>query len=222
MPSPVSDRLTVDFELIYFFTKSKRYFFEQQFEPYAKAMDRWGGDKLIAKGKSSWDEGVGQTTYRDREMRPNPSGKNMRCVWDIPTKPFSGAHFAVFPATLVERMIKAGCPEFICKKCGAGRKKILEPTAYYKQFLGKGNLKEHHVGQDTHEKFSVKVNAEYEHKGYTDCGCEAGFKEGIVLDPFCGSGTVCMMAKRLDRRYIGIDAKQEYCEMAEKRILEGK
>jgi DNA modification methylase len=43
-------------------------------------------------------------------MRPNPNGRNKRTVWKIPTKPFKGAHFAVFPGELVETPIKAGCP----------------------------------------------------------------------------------------------------------------
>jgi site-specific DNA-methyltransferase (adenine-specific) len=43
--------------------------------------------------------------------KPNPDGRNMRTVWSINTKPFPDAHFAVFPETLVERMIKSGCPE---------------------------------------------------------------------------------------------------------------
>jgi len=32
-------------------------------------------------------------------------------IWNIPTRPFHGSHFAVFPETLIEPMIKAGCPE---------------------------------------------------------------------------------------------------------------
>jgi DNA modification methylase len=43
-------------------------------------------------------------------------------------------------------------------------------------------------------------------------------KDGIVLDPFCGSGTTCVVAKRLGRNYIGIDISKEYCEIAEKRL----
>jgi site-specific DNA-methyltransferase (cytosine-N4-specific) len=110
MPSSASDRFTVDFEYVYFFTKSGKYWFEQQKEPYTAPMNRWGGDKLKADGESTWDNGTGQDTYRDRDMRPDKDGRNRRCVWDIPTKPFSGAHFAVFPTALVEPCILAGCP----------------------------------------------------------------------------------------------------------------
>lgn len=47
-------------------------------------------------------------------------------------------------------------------------------------------------------------------------------KEGdVVLDPFCGSGTTCLAAKKLNRQYIGIDIKQEYVKLAEKRCQEG-
>lgn len=48
---------------------------------------------------------------------------------------------------------------------------------------------------------------------------KAGTKEGdIVLDPFMGSGTVGMVAKRFKRNYIGCELNQKYIEMAERRI----
>ncbi|MHA1832449.1 MAG: DNA methyltransferase, partial [Candidatus Baldrarchaeia archaeon] len=40
----------------------------------------------------------------------------------------------------------------------------------------------------------------------------------IVLDPFIGSGTTAVAAKKLGRRYIGIDINPEYCKIAEERI----
>jgi len=40
----------------------------------------------------------------------------------------------------------------------------------------------------------------------------------IVLDPFCGSGTTCLAAKRLGRRYVGIDISKEYCGIARMRL----
>jgi site-specific DNA-methyltransferase (adenine-specific) len=41
---------------------------------------------------------------------------------------------------------------------------------------------------------------------------------GLVLDPFSGAGTVGLVADRLDRRYLGIDCSEDYCELARKRI----
>jgi len=46
-------------------------------------------------------------------------------------------------------------------------------------------------------------------------GCPEG---GIVLDPFCGAGTTCYVAKEMGRQYIGIDIKAEYVEMTKKRL----
>lgn len=40
----------------------------------------------------------------------------------------------------------------------------------------------------------------------------------VVLDPFCGSGTTCKMAKLLGRHYIGIDISPEYCGLARQRV----
>jgi site-specific DNA-methyltransferase (adenine-specific) len=46
--------------------------------------------------------------------------------------------------------------------------------------------------------------------------------DGIVLDPFMGSGTTAVVARRTGRRFIGIDVSPEYCEMARNRIRRGQ
>lgn len=46
-------------------------------------------------------------------------------------------------------------------------------------------------------------------------GCPEG---GIVLDPFMGSGTTGMVAKQLDRHYVGIELNPKYAELANARI----
>ncbi len=43
-------------------------------------------------------------------------------------------------------------------------------------------------------------------------------KDDVVLDPFCGSGTTCVAAKLLDRKYIGIDKSEEAVELSLSRI----
>ena len=40
----------------------------------------------------------------------------------------------------------------------------------------------------------------------------------VVLDPMCGSGTTCKMAKLNKRDFIGIDVSSEYCKIAEERL----
>ena len=50
------------------------------------------------------------------------------------------------------------------------------------------------------------------------CVLAGSAKKDIVLDPFCGSGTVGVVALRYGRRFIGIDLSEEYCEMAKQRI----
>jgi site-specific DNA-methyltransferase (adenine-specific) len=50
---------------------------------------------------------------------------------------------------------------------------------------------------------------------FIQCFCPP---EGIVLDPFMGSGTTAVAAKKLKRNYIGFEICPEYCKLAEKRI----
>jgi len=55
---------------------------------------------------------------------------------------------------------------------------------------------------------------------FIKCFCS---ENGIVLDPFVGSGTTILSAINLDRKYIGIDISKDYCMLCEKRIaLEGE
>lgn len=43
-------------------------------------------------------------------------------------------------------------------------------------------------------------------------------KNDVVFDPFLGSGTTSVVAKKLGRQYLGIDREKEYCALAEKRL----
>ena len=46
-----------------------------------------------------------------------------------------------------------------------------------------------------------------------------GSREGdVVLDPFCGSGTSCVAAKMLNRKFIGIELSEEYHKIATQRV----
>ncbi|MEK7117142.1 MAG: site-specific DNA-methyltransferase, partial [Patescibacteria group bacterium] len=45
-------------------------------------------------------------------------------------------------------------------------------------------------------------------------------KDAVVLDPFIGSGTTAVAAKKLGKNYIGIDANEKYVKISERRIKE--
>jgi len=48
------------------------------------------------------------------------------------------------------------------------------------------------------------------------------YVDDVVLDPFVGSGTTCVAAKKNGRHYVGFDISPEYCQLAEERIANTK
>lgn len=230
----------------YSFWNGHDYWFEQQFEKYAPStlprMDRgvnvnkwtFGADGQTPHNLSQPrlnkkrgykikqpEKEIQGPQYHGKDISYGKQGRNKRCVWKISTKSFKEAHFATFPETLIEPIIKAGCPEFVCKKCRKARVKILEPTEEYKKLLGKSwHPHKHDTERGMSETPDKKVSctAEYKSKGYSDCGCNTGFESGIVLDPFMGAGTTALVALKQRKRFIGIEIKQEYIDMAKKRI----
>lgn len=47
----------------------------------------------------------------------------------------------------------------------------------------------------------------------------ASSNEGdIVLDPFCGSGTTCVAARKLNRKFVGVEINPEYCKISRRRV----
>lgn len=177
MPSSVTDRFTVDYEDIFFFVKSKKYWFETQYEPMVESSDAkyrarirlnkqynskepYKNNTPYATNKISKDVRLNSTENANRAFGDNNSlermldkGRNKRAVWTITTKPFKEAHFATFPEKLIEPMVKAGCP-----------------------------------------------------------------RGGIILDIFMGAGTTGLVAKKLNRNYVGIELNADYIKIAEERI----
>jgi site-specific DNA-methyltransferase (adenine-specific) len=145
MPSSATDRFTVDFEYLYFFTKQKDYYFEQQLEKYTTPLNRYGGANFNEKENTKY-EGM-KTNYNraGAASRPNENGRNKRCVWSINTQPYLGAHFATYPEELVAAPIQAGSP-----KGGT----VLDP------FMGSGTTLK--VARDLGRKgVGIELNPEY-------------------------------------------------------------
>lgn len=156
---------------------------------------------------------------RDRIIDGNRSGANLRSVWAIATVPSSLRHYAAFPETLVEPCIKAGTSERgVCAECGAPWVRVVERKLYPRHDTELADLATDHDGANRgkHAK-PTQVTT----KGWQpSCSCGAETIPATVLDPFAGSGTVGLVAKKLGRRYVLIDVSGEYCEMARRRIGE--
>ena len=215
IPSSASDRFTVDFEYIYFFTKSGKYCFEQQFEALITEPHNPGNKNRVP-----------MTHHFDEPDRVwgNPLGRNMRTVWRIPSQPYREAHFATYPEELVRRCIKAGCPEYVCSKCGQAREKIFKTEFIKRPTNDKPeNYKAIKQEQDGNRDSMIVArkgvgNNIHTEIGYSQCSCSAPFVSGIVLDPFAGSGTTGAVAKELNRDYILIEQNPDYIKLIEKRL----
>jgi site-specific DNA-methyltransferase (adenine-specific) len=236
MPSSVKDRFTVDFEYFYFFTKSKKYYFQTQYEPYGLT-ERWGGNnmKLKPDGKLAQNKNASVRGNRELQWHSNPQGRIKRTVWKIQTKPFKGAHFAIFPENLVETPIKACCPLEICNKCNKPRVRMEKILGYDKindwMVSGGCDSNGEYKGKEIKDYKSAKAQMPSETKRrilksmskqtsfeYSKCDCNVGFHKGVVLDPFMGAGTVGVVAKKLGVNYVGIELNKDYIKMAENRI----
>ncbi len=180
------------------------------------------------KGWVGHPKGGGAACQKDPRWC-SPEGKNPGDFLEINTQPFPEAHFAVFPEKLCEKPIKAGCPEQVCKRCGKARERIIDrEKAPPEVFTKKNTPPEAYTGSYVNGKMRGQgqklQNWREQHPpktiGLTSCDCNAGFEGGIVLDPFAGAGTVGVVAKKLGRRFILIDIKKEYCDMAKKRIVQ--
>jgi len=107
MPESVTDRCTKAHEYIFLLSKSQKYFFDHE----AIKEEAIGGTpgNVTHKGKTAYEAG-------DEKMRTKMGlteigaveKRNKRSVWSVNTKPYKGAHFAVYPEKLITPCILAG------------------------------------------------------------------------------------------------------------------
>lgn len=102
---------------------------------------------------------------------------------------------------------------------GSGRLNQSSNTAGFKKFTGYRNKRDvWFVSTGGYRGAHFATFPEELIKPCILAGCR---ENGIVLDPFFGSGTVGVVAKQLNRNYIGIDINEDYCNLAKKRIENG-
>jgi len=115
MPESVQDRCTKAHEYIFLMSKSQKYYFDSKAiaEPHKDvSLQRWGSGgedtKNTKYNKEKPETSVGNLRNGSNPLRED--GANKRSVWTVTTKPYAGAHFAVFPSDLIEPCILAGAP----------------------------------------------------------------------------------------------------------------
>jgi site-specific DNA-methyltransferase (adenine-specific) len=195
LPQSAPDRLSPTYEVVIFATKRRRYFFDLDAvrEPHRSN----GSARPTERARRYQGGNSGLARLKAAGLVGNPRGKNPGDVWTIPTAVDRLGHQATFPEALIERPILATCPERICVQCDRA---WVRPTRWLSVHTKEGVRDVRKVGD------------------LVRCDCFAPTRPGIVLDPFFGTGTVGVVAERLNRDWLGIELNPDYAKLAEKRI----
>ena len=234
MPGSHTDRPTNAKEYLFLLTKSKSYFYD------GEATKERSSENTNSKGHKLHppieDAGIGQKDWH--KLTPDQvARRNMRDVWVIPTKGYPGAHFATFPERLIEPCIKAGTSQKgCCRECGAPWTRIVEKEkreavsvdiegSKYEMTSSQSMGSRLHKSRAKNRKASANKDNPFPQTKTTGwkptCECNAGIVPCVVLDPFMGSGTTAIVARKLGRNYTGSEMNPEYLALSEKRMYQG-
>lgn len=143
---------------------------------------------------------------------------NKKSVWTVTTKPFRDAHFATFPEDLIVDCIKAGTSEHgCCSACGKPYERMVEKEyVKHENWFGEKQSVRNSRGTAGNSYMElVGVNT----KGFAPtCDCNADVVPAVVLDPFMGAFTTALVARKLQRNYVGFELNKDYISIGEKRL----
>ena len=198
MPESAADRCARDHEHVFMLTRQPKYFFDDYpiRLPHKQLVERPDKLRRVEEGRDyemlpDSKKRAGQYA-KGSNLRKSflPGGRRRRTVWTVPTRQHDVPHFATYPEALVEPMILASTSAYgQCVECGAPWRRVVSGTV-------------------------SKPEVSWE----PGCECGADVEPQIVLDPFVGTGTTGVVARRLGRRFIGIELKEEWARLAEERI----
>jgi site-specific DNA-methyltransferase (adenine-specific) len=195
MPASAADRLTPSWEVVYFLVRQRHYFFDLDAIREPRAKPPPVRPKRAPRRRSFHGirgHGHNGLARLSREgLSGHPLGKNPGDAWRIASSHIRG-HSASFPAELIRRPILATCPERVCLGCGQPWQRARHPVRL--------------VGGKPHPRALVPC----------DCGVET--RPGLVLDPFMGSGTVALAARRYGRDWLGIELNPAFIELTQRRL----
>ncbi len=241
MPESVTDRPTTSHKHLFLLTKSKTYYYDADAirkptipDPRDKLWDtaRTGGGFSDHEHDAERGRMQSKTQAEGWVRMSNPAGRNCRTVWTIPTRAYSGAHFATYPPALVEPCILAGTSaKGACPECGGPwartTQKEYGPDTSSTNHIADGDKTIGQGWEGTQRRATVTtITTDWR----PTCDCypksykwnrhpEAKVVPCLVLDPFCGSGTTGMVAIKHGRNFVGLDLSGDYLrDLATKRL----
>ena len=202
-----------------------------------RARDRWfdldavrnqasGPVRMRRAGEASASKGIsgGDNGNPDKERASdNPAGGPPLDWWEVTTEPYKGSHYATWPRRLLSRPIESMCPREVCTACGEPRRRLVEAEYVTadgnhvsgRSAFGRGGASDGTAAPDGGDNRATRQSTT---TGWSECGCGAPFRTGIVLDPFAGSGTTLAVATGLGRDAIGIDLDERNADFARERV----
>jgi DNA modification methylase len=248
MPESATDRPTTATEYVFLLSKASSYFYDADAvrvpggTTAEQATTKWA-TRREGRGKGQ-REGVYHPGAAPFANDPHPAGRNRRNAdwWfdslrailagatglladedgaplALPVNPaaYPGAHFATFAPRLVEPMVLASTSaRGVCPACLAPYVRVTEPTGHVNgrelaHVPGNAATKVDSTGWAPTRRATDSWRA--------GCACDAGDPiPCTILDPFCGSGTVSLVARKHGRHSIGIDLSAAYLDMARERL----
>ena len=193
--------------------------------PNTNARTAKGVESRPSSGKKANDERTGGNRSTMPEVH-GTEGAPPLDYWVIPTAPYSGSHYAVYPPALCERPIKSMVPAKVCTVCGAPSERITSEPEYLD---ASGEVVEGMSwpsavaeGRAAHSaKTDGGVTRTTRTIGWSECECPddgTKWRNGVVLDPFAGSGTTLMVATGHGRDAIGCDIDARNADLALDRV----
>lgn len=244
LPESCRDRpMTKDKEYVFLLAKGRDYFWdgEDVREPATgrSVTHQLSSERYDATVNGPHSSGRKFPPGKERSVPVVFSTRVLRSVWKITAQPFHGAHFATFPEALAERCIRAGTSRGgVCAGCGKPWERVVcigEPDLEHQRTCGGDRKGEYHGQAQKAFEFTGAQNASNAKRNILkgmgkrttvgwkpDCKCDVLAVgppvPATVLDPFLGSGTTLLVARRLGHHGIGIELKPEYAEIAKERV----
>lgn len=182
----------------------------------------WSTEALGAKSEGKEHGGNGKPQRYRGYM---PATRNPRNILTPKPSSLGLEHYAAFPSSLVEPLIRATCPERVCQ-CGAAWAPVVTQDA--PPDMGRGTSawsKSSTPGRPQRDGLGppgngLAVQPTTVHGLAPTCTCADGtpWQPGVCLDPFGGSGTVGLVSRALGRTSVLIEASPTYTSLARERL----